>query len=157
MGIRSKIKYYYTAVVAKLSIFSNLFLRKRIVIKRTPVRGKYVRQLSESFDFHFFFHALACCCQVCQSFIAALRNCCANLICTFFLHIFTKISCQLKQIFLLFQLSGLGSEKYVLKACLSHGKRILPMKDDGYPYRILPDHGSDSRSWDRNRFVDTGN
>ena len=55
MGIRSKIKYYYTAVVAKLSIFSNLFLRKRIVIKRTPVRGKYVRQLSESFDFHFFF------------------------------------------------------------------------------------------------------
>ena len=90
MGIRSKIKYYYTAVVAKLSIFSNLFLRKRIVIKRTPVRGKYVRQLSESFDFHFFFHALAWCCQVCQSFIAALRNCCANLICTFFLHIFTK-------------------------------------------------------------------
>ena len=56
-----------------------------------------------------------------------------------------------------FQLSGLISEKYVLKACLSHGKRIIPVKDDGYPHRILPDHGSGSRSWDRDRFVDTGN
>ena len=56
-----------------------------------------------------------------------------------------------------FQLSGLLSEKYVLKACLSHGKRIIPVQDDGYPHRILPDHGSGSRSWDRDRFVDTGN
>ena len=79
---------------------------------------------------------------------------------TYVLFSFTSLQKNLvnsNKYFFLFQLSGLGSEKYVLKACLSHGKRILPMKDDGYPYRILPDHGSDSRSWDRNRFVDTGN
>lgn len=58
---------------------------------------------------------------------------------------------------LLLQLSGLGSEKYIVKACLSFGKRVIPVKDDGYPHRILPDHGSGSRSWDRDRFVDTGN
>mgnify|MGYP006975468035 CR=1 FL=1 len=74
MALDQKPRYYYTAVVAKLSIFSHLVLRKRILIKRTPVRGKYVRQLSESFDFHFFFHALAWCCQVCQSFIAAPKE-----------------------------------------------------------------------------------
>ena len=106
----------------------------------------------------FFFHALACCCQVCQSFIAAPKELLCQLDMYFFpSHLCKKKACQFKRIFLLFQLSGLGSEKYVLKACLSHGKRILPLKDDGYPYRILPDHGSDSRSWDRNRFVDTGN
>ena len=92
MGIRSKIKYYYTAVVAKLSIFSNLFLRKRIVIKRTPVRGKYVRQLSESFDFHFFFHALAWCCQVCQSFIAAPKE----LLCQLDMYFFPSHLCKKK-------------------------------------------------------------
>ena len=157
MGIRSKIKYYYTAVVAKLSIFSNLFLRKRIVIKRTPVRGKYVRQLSESFDFHFFFMLWHDVVKFVNLLLQPPRNCCANLICIFSFTSLQKKACQFKRILLSFQLSGLGSEKYVLKACLSHGKRILPMKDDGYPYRILPDHGSDSRSWDRNRFVDTGN
>ena len=88
-----------------------------------------------------------------------LRDCCAKLRCTFPFTSYKKkiLSIQTNNFFfLLFQLSGLGSEKYVLKACLSHGKRILPLKDDGYPYRIIPDHGSDSRSWDRNRFVDTG-
>ena len=51
------------------------------------------------------------------------------------------------------QLSGLLSEKYVLKACLSHGKRLLPRNDDGYPHRILPDH-SVSNPWNRERFND---
>ena len=54
MALDQKPRYYYTAVVAKLSIFSNLVLRKRILTKRIPVRVKYVSQLSESFDFPFF-------------------------------------------------------------------------------------------------------
>ena len=129
------------------------------MIKRIPIRGKYVRQLSESFDFHFF----SCFGMMLSSlsifYCSPLRDCCANLIHMYFFpsHLYKKILSIQTNGFFLFQLSGLGSEKYVLKACLSHGKRILPMKDDGYPYRILPDHGSDSRSWDRNRFVDTGN
>ena len=53
------------------------------------------------------------------------------------------------------QLSGLLSEKYVLKACLSHGKRLIPRSDDGYPHRILPDH-SVSNPWNRDRFNDKG-
>ena len=62
-----------------------------------------------------------------------------------------------------FQLSGLLSEKYVIKACLSHGKRIIPRNDDGYPYRKLSDQKSgNSRSWenrDRERIslLDTNN
>lgn len=48
------------------------------------------------------------------------------------------------------------TEKYILKACLSHGKRIIPRDDDGYPHRVLPD-SSGSRTWDRDRFIDTGN
>ena len=49
----------------------------------------------------------------------------------------------------IFQLSGLLSEKYVIKACLSHGKRIIPRNDDGYPYRKLSDQKSGkSRSWE---------
>ena len=53
------------------------------------------------------------------------------------------------------QLSGLLSEKYVLKACLSHGKRIIPRIDDGYPHRILPDH-SVSNPWNRDRYTPEG-
>jgi hypothetical protein len=49
------------------------------------------------------------------------------------------------------RLSGLGTEKYVLKACLTHGKRVIPRKDDGYPHRILPDHSTGQRNWDRDR------
>ena len=83
-----KSKYYHTAVYI-FYLFLNLVLRKRIVIKRIPVRGKYVRQLSESFDFHFF-HALAWCCQVCQSFIAAPKG----FLCQLDLYFFSFTSLQ---------------------------------------------------------------
>ena len=109
MAFDHKCKYYSTALVAKLSIFSNLVLRKRIVIKRMPVRGKYVRQLSESFDFHFFFMLWHDVVKFVNLLLQPLRNCCANLICTFFLHIFTKKACQFK---LLFFISALWIGKW---------------------------------------------
>ena len=50
----------------------------------------------------------------------------------------------------LFQLSGLGSEKYVLKACLSPGKRVIPQLEDGYPgRRTLERKNKKLRSWEQ--------
>jgi hypothetical protein len=42
---------------------------------------------------------------------------------------------------LTFQLSNINGEVLTVRACLSHGRRIVPNADDGYPdrYKFSPD------------------
>ena len=106
-------------------------MRKKIVIKRIPIRGKYVRQLSESFDFHFF----SCFGMMLSSlsifYCSPLRDCCANVICTFFLHIFTKKSCQFKRIYFFFYFSSLDWE---VKNMFS--KHVSVMEKESFQWKM---------------------